>query len=160
MDLYALSTFTPLELEFMAENELVSIRPAVGNEQLQLLCGTFGPLTVGLNADVPLWLARTLKASGKAHIVTPGWMRARELSVRLEEEKAAPNAFSSLPFHFVEISAAILADAEDDLILDGEDPQVRCTARQWAPHSSSSSTLGTHHPRTHAPMPPHPVPRP
>lgn len=65
--------------------------------------GNFGPLVAGTNAEVPLWLARTLKASGKARILVPKWLRLRSLTTLLEEETVTNKEyFSALPFHYAE----------------------------------------------------------
>jgi hypothetical protein len=123
MDLYDQYRFTPLELEFMAENELITVCPNVTiREPFQFLCGSFGPFVAGVNVSVPLWLALTLKDSKKARIVLPDWMQAGALERTIEwEEENEDGGFSGdLPFHYVETAEMILRGAEDDFAGEGD----------------------------------------
>jgi hypothetical protein len=79
MDLYSQASFSPIELEFMAEAELIGVRPLASLDALQLLSGNCGPLVADVRADVPIWLALALKSSGKVRVVVPDWLRAGAL---------------------------------------------------------------------------------
>ena len=120
MDLYEQARFTPLELEFIAENSILTICPTVsladgGGEGFSFLCGRFGPLVAGVNAQVPLWLALTLKESKKARIIMPEWMREANLRAAIEYEETTLDAFSpAIPFHYIEVAEMLLRAAEDD----------------------------------------------
>lgn len=117
--------FTPSELEFCAENELIYVCPTVSTPApYQFLSGNFGPLVAGVNVQVPLWLAVTLKESNKARIVLPDWMRLAQLQGLVAEEEEVPEAFSEVPFHFVEIAEMILRVAEDDCAAEGENAEA------------------------------------
>jgi hypothetical protein len=121
MDLYEQSRFSPLELEFMAENSLITISPTVslagseGRGDFAFLCGRFGPLVAGVELQVPLWLAMTLKGSKKARVVMPEWMREGELRAAAVYEQATGDSFSpAIPFHYIEVAEVLLRAAEDD----------------------------------------------
>ena len=120
MDLYEQARFTPLELEFMAENSIVTISPTVslsegGGEGFQFLCGRFGPLAAGVHAQVPLWLALTLKESKKARLVMPEWMREVNLRAAIAYEETEKASFCpAIPFHYIEVAEMLLRAAEDD----------------------------------------------
>lgn len=124
MDLYDQYRFTPLELEFMAENELIYVCPNVTiKEPFEFLCGSFGPFVAGVNVCVPLWLALTLKDSKKARIVLPDWMQvgALERTIEWEEENEEGGFYpGDLPFHYVETAEMILRGAEDDFAGEGD----------------------------------------
>ena len=119
MDLYS-NSFTPLELEFMAENSIVTISPTVslaegGGEGFQFLCGRFGPLSAGVHAQVPLWLALTLKESKKARLVMPEWLREVSLKAAIAYEETEKASFCpAIPFHYIEVAEVLLRAAEDD----------------------------------------------
>ena len=119
MDLYS-NSFTPLELEFMAENSIVTISPTVslsegGGEGFQFLCGRFGPLSAGVHAQVPLWLALTLKESKKARLVMPEWLREVSLKAAIAYEETEKASFCpAIPFHYIEVAEMLLRVAEDD----------------------------------------------
>ncbi|RUS14139.1 hypothetical protein BC938DRAFT_477519 [Jimgerdemannia flammicorona] len=93
--------FTPAEIEFLAENLVISIIPSYKMDPIHLLAvclfppdpkepqqilrsnnssstpkpqGTYGPFFPPLKVDVPLWLALTLKKNQKCAIVPPEWM--------------------------------------------------------------------------------------
>jgi len=119
MDLYEQHHFSPLELEFMAENEMIDICPSVSLPYLQFLSGTYGPLQAGVNISVPLWLAITLKENNKARIVIPDWLHCHNLKAALKSEDESPQDLTDVPFHFVEIAEMILRAAEDDCAVDG-----------------------------------------
>ena len=117
--------FSPAELEFCAENELIYVCPTVSTPRVfSFLSGNFGPLVAGVNVQVPLWLAVTLKESNKARIVLPDWMRQAKLDAIIAEEENLEVFYTGLPFHYVEIAELILRVAEDDCAAEGESVEV------------------------------------
>ncbi|KAG9321570.1 hypothetical protein KVV02_003206 [Mortierella alpina] len=61
---------TPLEIEFLAENELIEIAASIDTKQnLELLGGTLPPLKPLQMNKVPLWMAISLKKKQKCNIV-------------------------------------------------------------------------------------------
>jgi len=69
-----LSIFSPSEVEFVAEDEIVDIVPNIRMDALNMICGDFGPFYPQVPTKVPLWLAVALKKRGKCTIRTPDWM--------------------------------------------------------------------------------------
>ncbi|KCV72760.1 hypothetical protein H696_00338 [Fonticula alba] len=102
------------ELDFCAENEFVTIVPAVRLPRMNLVTGTIGPLHPQRETLVPLWLALMLKRAGRARIRPPEWLTEDALRLYLKAEIAS-SAFSPLPFRYLEISQLILQAAPDDV---------------------------------------------
>ncbi|KCV72759.1 hypothetical protein H696_00337 [Fonticula alba] len=120
------------ELDFCAENEFVTIVPAVRLPRMNLVTltlmpspatsclgfdnqqGTIGPLHPQRETLVPLWLALMLKRAGRARIRPPEWLTEDALRLYLKAEIAS-SAFSPLPFRYLEISQLILQAAPDDM---------------------------------------------
>uniref|UniRef100_A0A0E0J3A7 DNA replication complex GINS protein PSF2 n=1 Tax=Oryza nivara TaxID=4536 RepID=A0A0E0J3A7_ORYNI len=101
-----LSIFSPSEVEFVAEDEIVEIVPNIRMEALNMICGDFGPFFPQIASKVPLWLAVALKKRGKCTIRTPDWMTI---------ERESPKEFQPLPFHYIEISKLLFDHARDDI---------------------------------------------
>lgn len=66
-------------------------------------------------AQVPLWVALILKAQDKCNIVPPLWLNCLSLEAKLEDEKKHPDAFSNLPWNWLEMSHIFLTRAPDDV---------------------------------------------
>ncbi|XP_057980864.1 DNA replication complex GINS protein PSF2 isoform X2 [Malania oleifera] len=110
-----LSLFSPEEIEFIGEDEMVEIVPNMRMEPLNLICGDFGPFLPQIATQVPLWLAVALKKRGKCTIRPPRWMLVEKLTQVLEAERDSPGSFQPLPFHYVEISRLLFDHARDDI---------------------------------------------
>ncbi|KLO16352.1 Psf2-domain-containing protein [Schizopora paradoxa] len=108
------SSTTPQELEFIASEELVEIRPTVKMDQIRFISGIYGPFTGGRLVKVPLWMAVNLKLKKKCNVVPPVWLNLEYLQDKLSEETSRP-VFSDLPFRYAEISKVLLDIASDDL---------------------------------------------
>ncbi|XP_038698913.1 DNA replication complex GINS protein PSF2-like [Tripterygium wilfordii] len=108
------SLFSPEEIEFMAEDELVEIVPNMTMDPLNFICGTFGPFMPQIATQVPLWLAMALKKRGKCSIRPPQWMLIDNLTRALEVERDS-RGFQPLPFHYMEISKILFDHASDDI---------------------------------------------
>ncbi|KNC96146.1 DNA replication protein PSF2 [Spizellomyces punctatus DAOM BR117] len=105
---------TPAEVEFIAENETITIVPLHRMGTLQLINGSYGPFKPPIKHQVPLWLALTLKRKQKCLIQPPEWLDVAYLRTKLEQETSGEN-FSDLPFRFMEVSHALLDCAADDV---------------------------------------------
>ncbi|KAG0335730.1 DNA replication protein psf2 [Podila horticola] len=106
---------SPREIEFLAENEMIEIAPAIDTRQdLELLAGTVPSLKPLQLSSVPLWLAITLKKKQKCSIVVPKWMTIESLQAFLKQEEDEPR-FSELPYHFIETAQLLLENACDDI---------------------------------------------
>ncbi|KAL9275050.1 DNA replication complex GINS protein PSF2-like protein [Drosera capensis] len=81
------SLFSPAEMEFLAEDELMEIVPNMRIESLphqkkssrmepplRLISGDYGPFQPQIVTQVPMWLAVALKKRGKCTIRPPEWM--------------------------------------------------------------------------------------
>ncbi|CAK9868322.1 unnamed protein product [Sphagnum jensenii] len=110
----AASLFTEPEMEFLGEDETISIIPNVRLEAVQLICGDFGPFYPQIPVKVPLWLGIAMKKRSKCRIQPPDWMSVERLAQVLDDEREAPREFQPLPFHYVEISRLLLDNARED----------------------------------------------
>merc|ERR1740123_1339065 len=100
-------SWTPLENEFLAENELIQIVPNFSCAKRQFVQGSFGPFRPAVPIRVPLWLAITLKKSKKCEIKLPQWMGENELKEILASEKENETFCNKLPFYYREISKIV-----------------------------------------------------
>ncbi|KAF9348906.1 DNA replication protein psf2 [Mortierella sp. AD094] len=106
---------TPLEIEFLAENEMIEIAASIDTRQdLEFLGGSVSALKPLQVNQVPLWMAISLKKKHKCNIVVPKWMTVDSLQRSIKEEQDADN-FSSLPYHYMETAQILLENACDDI---------------------------------------------
>ncbi|KAF9287898.1 DNA replication protein psf2 [Linnemannia elongata] len=107
---------TPLEIEFLAENELIEIEAAIDTRtDLELLSGTLPALKPLRTNTVPLWMAISLKKKHKCNIRVPAWMTVEALTKTLKEEETNDVRFSYMPYHYMEIAQLLLENAMDDI---------------------------------------------
>ncbi|CAG9466623.1 unnamed protein product [Pedinophyceae sp. YPF-701] len=122
--------FKPEELDFFAEEELVSILPkfTLRQEQgkLHLLDGAYGPLRANTPAKVPLWVALSLRRKNKARIQPPEWMSVANLEKVLEAERKGVD-LQDMPHRYIEVAGLLLRFAPQDFGADL--PKVRSTLR-------------------------------
>uniref|UniRef100_A0A061QMR5 Dna replication complex gins protein psf2-like n=1 Tax=Tetraselmis sp. GSL018 TaxID=582737 RepID=A0A061QMR5_9CHLO len=100
------SKFSPQELEFFAEDELVQIVPNFSLPQdttLDCVSGEYGPFQPNILAEVPLWMALALHKRKRCAIRPPEWMNPDNLQNVYEEERREHTVFQALPFHYVEV---------------------------------------------------------
>lgn len=65
----------PTEMEYVAGTEtLVDILPLISLDRVRLLSGTYGPFQPPTHAQVPLWLAVSLRKKRKCVIIPPAWL--------------------------------------------------------------------------------------
>ena len=111
--------------------------------------------------QVPLWAAVALASKAKAHILAPPWLEAEALDETLSLERSS-TTFQPLPFHYLELSAALFKHAPDafgdstarvmDLVESirrrvvacrvcvGRPPDPRARLRSLMPHTACAST--------------------
>lgn len=78
----------PAEIEFIAEEEKISVIPKFNDiRTIHLISGDVGPFRAGIPVAVPLWVAISLRQKEKCTIVAPEWMDVEILEAKLEEEK-------------------------------------------------------------------------
>jgi GINS complex subunit 2 len=105
----------PAEVEFLAENELITIIPKFSESRISLIAGEFGPFNPGLPTRVPLWLAISLKQKQRCRIQSPEWLKVEALSEKKQEEKDSP-VFLKMPSeHYMEVANLLLSHASDDI---------------------------------------------
>lgn len=84
----------PAEIEFMAEQEYISIIPKFSDmRRIHLIAGDIGPFRAGIPVSVPIWVAITLRKKEKCTIIPPEWMDVDLLENKLEEEKNSRYVF-------------------------------------------------------------------
>ncbi|KAJ3314917.1 DNA replication protein psf2 [Blyttiomyces sp. JEL0837] len=105
----ARNSLTPPEIEFIAENEIVTIIPSHRMDVMHLIGGSFGPFMPPLRTDVPLWLALMLKKNRKCTIQIPDWMEAERLQEKIDREKDN-DAYTEMPLHYLEIANLLASD--------------------------------------------------
>lgn len=101
-------------LEFMAEDELITIIPNFKSKTFHFISGDYGPLDPSIPVDVPLWLAVYLKQNQRCQIQCPEWLEAENIAHLLEKERNEPG-FVPLAYHYVEIGSLLLDAAPDDI---------------------------------------------
>ncbi|KAJ3130457.1 DNA replication protein psf2 [Nowakowskiella sp. JEL0407] len=113
--------FTPEEIEFLGEEELLTIVPEHRIDKLEFISvsnlhfGFYGPFRPPLPLQVPAWLAVTLKKKHKCKIRPPPWLEKEWLQERLREEVNNKDRFCALPFHFTELAEMLLDCGADDI---------------------------------------------
>ena len=101
--------------EFVAEETLVTIVPNFAHDQLRFVGGNFGPFVPQTAVEVPLWLACVLRRRAMCAVLPPEWLHVDALRARRADEAENVDAFSPMPYHYMEISALLLEAAPADL---------------------------------------------
>ncbi|KAL0717066.1 hypothetical protein Bca4012_066388 [Brassica carinata] len=110
-----ISLFSPQEVEFVAEDELVEIVPNMNMEPLNFIAGDFGRFVPQIPTQVLLWLAVALKRRGKCTFRPPGWLSVDNLTQILEAEREPQSKFQALPFGYVETARLLFDHARGDI---------------------------------------------
>mmetsp|Transcript_8230 Transcript_8230/g.24546 ORF Transcript_8230/g.24546 Transcript_8230/m.24546 type:complete len:216 (-) Transcript_8230:305-952(-) len=107
---------TPDELEFFAEDELITIIPHFSlptrDSIIHGIQGEWGPFEPSVAIDVPIWMAIYLFKRKQCDIKPPEWMQVDALREAYESERHEPNDFMPLPNHYLEIAHVLLIDAK------------------------------------------------
>ncbi|ODV80936.1 DNA replication complex GINS protein PSF2 [Suhomyces tanzawaensis NRRL Y-17324] len=109
------NNLTPSEINFMAENELITILPRYSMNKIELIGTKVPALRAMRREEIPLWIAVVLKSQDKCSIVPPSWLNLTYLKEKYDEEIRKPLRFSDLPPNWLEVSKILLAKASDDL---------------------------------------------
>ncbi|VEU20961.1 DEKNAAC101906 [Brettanomyces naardenensis] len=108
--------FTTSEINFLAEQESITILPRYTFNGTRLI----GPRLPNLKAlhrqQVPVWIALILKKQDRCNVVIPDWLSVSFLKQRYDEEVNQPNNFSELPWHWLPIAKMLLEKCSDDFI--------------------------------------------
>ncbi|KAM7541017.1 hypothetical protein Aperf_G00000023181 [Anoplocephala perfoliata] len=110
----------PTELEFLAEDELVSMVPRVRMEEVHLLDSQVGPFQPNVPVDVPYWIALFLRQQQKCRIMPPNWLSVAQLTEFKEAENNDTGCTVPPHPHYAELATLLLQHASDD-IPDRED---------------------------------------
>ncbi|EGC31908.1 hypothetical protein DICPUDRAFT_39223 [Dictyostelium purpureum] len=106
---------TPNQIEFLAEDTIITIVPNFKMESLIFLSGEYGPFIPSFPVKVPLWLAVSLKKKKKCNIVPPEWMSFDYLEQQYIQENRVTDGFVDLPDNFIEISTMLLSSCPEDI---------------------------------------------
>jgi len=105
---------SPSQMEFLAEDELITIIPNFKLPALYFIKGNISALHPSVPVTVPLWLALLLKKRRKCKIQQPDWLDPDYLTEVLKEEQS-DKKLTDLPFHYMEIGTLLLDQALDDI---------------------------------------------
>lgn len=108
----------PTEMEYVASSEtLVRILPLVSVDRVRLLSGTYGPFRPPAHAEVPLWLALSLRKKRKCVIIPPDWLSVGayfflfswvDALTEYVRQETTSLPFAPLPLHYVAIAKLLL----------------------------------------------------
>src|SRR5688500_2843569 len=117
-----LSGWTGAELEFLAEESFVDIKPTFSSELIPLLGDNathpVGPFRPPLPASVPLWMAVQIKKARTGEIVCPSWLTVSYLDDWLLREQNSDQFCVPPCDHFVEVARVLITYAREDLGAD------------------------------------------
>ncbi|VDQ01376.1 unnamed protein product [Trichobilharzia regenti] len=77
----------PAELEFLSEEEGLTIVPRFKLDIVKLLNTTIGPFFPNVPITVPLWVALHLRGQQKCRIIPPAWLTLEKLNEWKETEE-------------------------------------------------------------------------
>jgi len=109
---------TPLtasQIEFLAEDELITVIPNFKMPALHFIRGAIGPFHPSVPVSIPLWLAVVLKKRRMCKIQIPHWMDADYLRSKYDDESKDERLVEEIPFHYMEIATLLLSVAPDDV---------------------------------------------
>lgn len=105
----------PSEIEFLAENELITVIPNFSQAKLHLICGDCGPFTPSIPLQVPLWLAVNLRQRQRCRIIPPEWMSVAKLN-EIKEEEIDSAIFTPMPTpHYKEVAHLLFSTAVPEI---------------------------------------------
>ncbi|KAM3179068.1 hypothetical protein ACTXT7_001288 [Hymenolepis weldensis] len=105
----------PTELEFLAEDELITIVPRVRMEAVDLLDSQVGPFQPNVPVDVPYWIALFLRQQQKCRLMPPSWLSVTQLSEFKEAEDNDTGCTTPPHPHYAELAILLLQHASDDI---------------------------------------------
>lgn len=118
MNIIGTGAFLPEEMEFFAEDHLITIipnfsLPTADGGKLLCMTGHFGLFQPNVPLQVPLWLGLALHKRRRCRIQPPDWMHPDKLQELYDQERDTAAVFQELPFHYIEIAHLLLRHAKD-----------------------------------------------
>lgn len=111
----SIPTLTGNEVEFLAEEEVITVVPNFRMDVLTFVNHDYGPFRPNFPIELPLWLAIQLRTAGKCTVVAPAWMDIQFLNSRYQEEQSDEKYFKSMPAHYGEVTNLILNNCGSDI---------------------------------------------
>lgn len=108
-------TFTPEEIQFLTENQHITIIPSYSINKFELITDKLPKIVASQRVQVPIWLAVILKAQNKCRMVPPHWLALHSLQEFYTYEVENLTGFSELPVNWLELSKIFFENAPDDL---------------------------------------------
>ncbi|CAH8573141.1 unnamed protein product [Schistosoma margrebowiei] len=105
----------PAELEFLSEEEGLTIVPKFKLDAIKLLNTTIGPFFPNVPTVVPLWVALFLRGQQKCRIMPPAWLTLEKLNECKEAEENDSGCTSPPHSQYIEISTLLLQHAAEDI---------------------------------------------
>ncbi|CAF0767066.1 unnamed protein product [Didymodactylos carnosus] len=103
------------EVQYLSENEYVSIVPNFSHPVIHLIKGSVGPFQPTTPLNVPLWMAIHLKESHRCRFICPEWLTYDTISTLLKAEQQNEH-FTPMPNRFIFIlSQTIMSVALEDI---------------------------------------------
>lgn len=107
--------WTPQELEFMAENEIIWIIPNFKERVFQFVSGSFGPFRPAKPVQVPIWLAIYLKQRNKCQVQLPHWLDYDYLKkIKSYEQESGEQFCNEIPYYYYEIANLLFTSCGDE----------------------------------------------
>jgi GINS complex subunit 2 len=111
----ATGSLDPEELEFLAEDTMVTIIPSVKYPVLYMLTGDIGPMEPSIPVEVPLWLAVHMRQRKQCRLVLPDWLSVEALAEQKDREFKS-KVFEAVPSEsYVEISQLIVEHFAEEI---------------------------------------------
>ncbi|KAL3239640.1 DNA replication protein PSF2 [Nakaseomyces bracarensis] len=126
-------TFSPEEIQFLVEDEMIKIFPRITTRQRRRKIGNghsdiedvqfrmvtteddaLNQMVAMRSTEVKLWIALLLKQQSKCSIVAPSWLTVKELNRKIQYEKTATDRFSDLPWNWIVVANLLFSRAADD----------------------------------------------
>ena len=95
------------ELEYLAEETMITIRPTKNLPHIKLITCSIGPALANQEITIPLWAAIHLKKLNQCKIIIPEWLQVSWLE-EASVKSSVSHQFYPMPNHFLEIGYLLL----------------------------------------------------
>lgn len=97
-----------LQVDFLAQDELVEVHAYSDFPKLELTCGVWGPFQRLGTYMVPLWLALQLHTKRVVRVIPPSWLTPADLEQVCAAERMSQPDLSALPLHWLSVATLLL----------------------------------------------------